>query len=128
MKILDLKQLDYLHDAIVRQIAFALTDTRKDLVVTVTCDDDCGYSDWCGKTLIITLANLLQASGTFLGHVAGYETVQSFDEGASADMSQKIQQLSKIGIAPPNIVLRFTLHSGSEFEIACDSIAIRSAE
>jgi hypothetical protein len=124
MKSLNFEKLGYLHDAIVQQISLVFTHSEKSLTITVVCDDDCGHAEWCGKTLTLTFAGLLRTSSAILGHVAGYDSVNFFNEGASAAMGQAIQQLSQMGISPPAIVLRLCLHSGSELEIACDSVAV----
>ncbi|MCK1642486.1 hypothetical protein IVA95_34255 [Bradyrhizobium sp. 157] len=124
MKVQDVEQLDYLHDALLKKITFASTDKNKNLLMNVICDDDCGYPDWCGKKLVVTFSNVVRASGTLLGHITGYDTVQSLDEGASEDMKEGLRQLSEMGIVPPQIIRRLILHSGSELEIACDSIDV----
>ena len=125
MENFDIGQLEYLHDAIVKEISFTYSDTSKNLRITTACDDDSGCFDWCGKTVIVTFLNVVRASGTLLGHVAGYDMVQSFSEGASADMKRSFQQLSGIGIAAPRVIVKLCLHSGSEVEIACDEISVR---
>ena len=75
--------------------------------------------------MTVTLLNVLRASGVVLGHVAGHDIINSFSEGASGDMERSIRVMCGMGIFAPKILLRLTLHSGSEIEIACDEIDIR---
>lgn len=124
MNITDLEQLEYLHDAIVKEIAFAYTNSSKGLRISSICNGDCGYHDWNGKTVIVTLSQVTRASGVLLGHVAGRDMIQSFSEGASAEMKLNIDKLCSIGVVAPKVFLRLTLHSGSELEIACDEITV----
>lgn len=125
MKIDDPEQLEYLHDATVDEIVFGYSNDSKDMRLTVTCDEECGHRDWAGRTLTVTFSNLLRASGTWLGHVMGHDTVNSIREGASADMQQSVGALCGMGIDAPGRLLRLTFHSGSEIEIACDEIDVQ---
>lgn len=125
MRITDMEQLEYLHDAIVTEITYVYTNSSKDIRIVAVCDDDSGHLIWSGKTVIVTLSNVLRASGVLLGHVAGPDTIQSFSEGASGDMTQAVEELCSIGIVAPKAFLRLTLHSGSQIEIAFDEIDVR---
>lgn len=124
MRIFDLEQLAYLHDAVVSEMAFMSTGDFKEFRIKARCDDDCGYEDWSGKTVTITLSYVLRASGVIWGHVVGQDIVNSFSQGVSKDMEWNIRRLRDIGITAPKIFLRLTLHSGSEFEIACDEVDV----
>ncbi len=125
MKINDLEQLEYLHDAIVSEVAFVYKGNSKAIKIITICDSDCGYRDWSGKAVTVTLSNVLRASGVVLGHIAGQDIINSFSEGASEDMQRSIQVMCDIGIFAPKIFLRLAFHSGSEIEIACDEIDVR---
>jgi hypothetical protein len=125
MKITDKLILEYLHDAIVREISFVTNENGiKDLVITAKCDEDCGYEEWAGKAVAVTLSSVLLASAILLGHVAGEDIVQSFREGLSATSRQRIAEMRDIGISIPNSLLTLVLQSGSEIEIACDDVDI----
>ena len=124
MKVTDLNQLEYLHDAFVDEIAFMNSCASKNLKIQLRCDDDCGYPDWAGKALTVNFSNILRVSSVLLGHVDGQDIVGAFTKGVSEDMQQSIQKMSAIGISAPKIFLMLTLQSGSEIEIACDEISI----
>jgi hypothetical protein len=124
MRIRDMARLEYLHDAVVSEIAIIYAADSKSIRIVVACDEECGYEDWSGKDLEVTLSRVLLAFGLVLGHVAGPDAVQSFYEGASTEMMQKVQELRDAGISPPATFLRLTLHSGSEIEIACDEVDV----
>lgn len=124
MRIPDMNQLEYLHDATVSEIALTYDGDSKFLRIVATCDDECGYDEWSSKTVVVTLSNLVRASGFVLGHVAGHETIQSFGEGASEEMLRSMHVLGNIGISAPKTFLRLTLQSGSEIEIACGEVDV----
>jgi hypothetical protein len=125
MRLDDVNQLEYLHDATVSEVILGYSGDSKDLRMVVTCDEECGHPDWAGKTVTVIFSNLLRAAGTWLGHVVGQDAVSSIGEGGSIDMKQSIEALCRMGIAPPRRLLRLTLHSGSEIDIACDEVDIR---
>lgn len=125
MRITNIETLDYLHDAIVRYISFDMSaDGSKQLVIEAECDANCGYEEWAGKVVSVTLSNVILASAIFWGHVAGEDIVQSLIEGVSAATRQRVTQLSDLGISPPMTLLTVTLQSGSEIEIACDGVDV----
>lgn len=124
MRITDNEKLEYLHDAIVSEISLINANGSKHMRITATCDEECGYEDWSGKAVIVTLSNVFRASGVLFGHVAGEDIVNSFSEGVSAGMHRSIQELCRVGIAAPRVLLTLTLHSGSEFEVACGEIDV----
>jgi hypothetical protein len=124
MKADEMGKLEYLHDAILSEIAFVCAGDSKNIKMTAICDEDCGYHDWSGKSVVVTFSNIIRVSAILFGHVAGHDIVNSISEGVSADMQRCVEELCGLGVAPPKAFLRITLHSGSELEIACDGFAI----
>ena len=118
----DVAQLESLHNAIVSEIAFAYTDDSKTVHIIITGDEACVNREWAGRAVAVTLTNVLRVSGALLGHVAGRDVINSISNRTSTEMRRSIQELSDAGIITPRILLRLTLRSGSEIEIACDEI------
>jgi len=129
MRIADIELLEYLHDATVQEICFATgANGFKILMIRGKCDEDCGYLDWAGKRIVVTLSDVILASGMLFGHVAGEDMIQSFSQGVSAKTRQWVADLSSAGISTPTALLRFVLQSGSDIEVACGEINVTVAE
>jgi hypothetical protein len=120
----DIENLDYLHDAVVDDIIWKNGQNSKIAQMVVTCDIECEYPEWAGKRLVVTFNNVLLQSSLLLGHVAGRDSFDSCSEGVSASVMEHIQVLGGMGVTFPKTMLRIALHSGSELEIACDSVTV----
>lgn len=120
----DIEQLDYLHDAVVHEINWQPVQDSKILKMTFVCDEECERPGWAGKKVIVVCDDVLMASATLLGHVLGQDTFNSVSEGLSPSMLDDLQKLVDMGVSRPQVLLRITLHSGSELQIACNGIAV----
>jgi hypothetical protein len=124
MKITNTELLEYLHDAVVDGMSLDVVLESKNLVVNVTCDEDCGYDNWAGRRVAVTLSGVIVASAMLFGHVAGKDSVQSFREGISAATHQRLAELGQIGIPAPSTLLTLSFQSGSEVEVACAGVDV----
>lgn len=118
----DLEPLDHLHDARVEQIHWNPVQDSKIVQMTFTCDEECERPDWAGKTVNVVCDDVLMMSAVLLGHVLGQDTFDAWSEDLSPSMLEDLQKLARAGISRPEILLRITLHSGSELQIACNRV------
>ncbi len=123
---MDIRRLNYLHDAIVQEICFAHNAKKgfKELVIRAQGNDDCGYPDWAGKDVTVSLLDVIVATATLFGHVMGEDSIDGFDEGISARTDRLVTELVDAGVFSPTILLKITFHSGSYIEIACAGVDV----
>jgi hypothetical protein len=122
MRVTDKELLEYLHDAFVSRISFENNETSKNLIIRATFDEDCGDDEWAGKEVVVTLSGVVLTTAILLGHISGQDAVQSFVQGVSAGMRQRLTKLMAVGISIPEGLFTITLQSGSEIEVACEEI------
>jgi hypothetical protein len=126
-KNMDIRTLNYLHDAIVQEICFGHNAKGlKELVIRAQGDEDCGYTDWAGKDVRIRLVDVIVAAGTLFGHVMGEDSIAGFDGVISATTHGLVTELCNAGITNPKQLLRVSFRSGSYIEIACDHVDVSS--
>jgi hypothetical protein len=122
---MEIRTLNFLHDAVVQEISFVHNSTGvKELVIKAWSDPDCGYEDWAGKLVSLSLQDVIIADGTLFGHVMGEDSISGFEEGISPKTQRLLSQLVDAGVSAPTVLLRITFHSGSSIDIACDEIEV----
>lgn len=121
----NLSDLTYLHDARVLEMFYSAGDDGlKQVLLRVTCHDNCGRDEWNGRTLNVLFRDTLLVQGQLLGHVLGDDEVNGLDQGVQSEAMATIKRLVASGMGEPNTMLTLTLHSGSEVSIACGSVEI----
>jgi hypothetical protein len=129
MKIVDQEQLEFLHDAALLDLCFEFRpDGERRLILRAMCDEDCGYEEWNGRLVSVILAGLTLTTVRLFGHVAGPEFINSFAAGVSAQTSSALEELKAAGIAIAEFLLTLSLQSGSEVELACESVEVVVAQ
>jgi hypothetical protein len=93
----------------------------------VTCDPDCGSPSLDGKTLEVTALDISIVRCCVHGGLDGHETVDSCDRQFSAETEAILSKGTVVGLREPSGRLSLVTHSGSEWEIAYESLEIREA-
>ncbi len=122
----ELNELAYLHDAVVNEILWTDVQGTKVTRLTVTCDDECARDDWAGRQIVVTFNDVILQTSLLHGYVDGQDTFDSHSDVLSQELRESLQKLSALGIPQPRICVRIALHSGSELQLACDSVTIQA--
>jgi hypothetical protein len=124
-KNMDILTLNYLHDASVQKICFVHNaEGVKELIIQAHGHEDCGYQEWAGKNVTVSLVDVIVSTGALFGHVTGEDSIAGFDEEVSETTPRLIAELVDAGISCPTTVLKITFHSGSFIEVACHGIDV----
>src|SRR4051794_33987879 len=92
----DLSLLDYLHDSVVSELVWDLSDPsqrRVHLIVEVPLHVE--YPAWMGCTLTITMSDVLVCRLTGYGCQIGTNTFDSFRYGVSAEIEGERRRLAE---------------------------------
>jgi len=117
--------LPYLHDAVFFDLQYdARTPGTRTLVMTVQCNPDAGYKPWNNATLSLCARGVFLLRCTAWGFCSGQDTIDSWHEGVSDATVSELARLRGQGARPPERLFTITLHSGSCFELVCESLEI----
>jgi hypothetical protein len=110
----------YLHDARCLQITWDCgnPDVRS-IRMKVIVDAEAGIPSWDGKTLLITLEDVVAARLTGWGYTIGDECIDSWKQGISDSLERDCRILVTKGISLPTLKFVISFRSGSELEVIC---------
>lgn len=117
--------LEYLHDADLHRICIDFLE-RRQLAFTATFHGDCGLSSIDGKTIEVVASDITLVTCCIRGAVVGRETIDACDQGVSEKASDIVAAGVRCGIREPKMSLSLCTHSGSEIEVLCESLTIRT--
>ena len=119
--------LSYSHDArlIGVQIDFA-TEIRS-LTSTFTYHDDCGLASVAGKTVSLTAEDIALLQSRVYGAMTNPETIDTCVLSVSDETAAHLSKWLEMGCRNPKARLSLTTHSGSIWEIMCESLSLRFA-
>lgn len=121
----DYRLLAFLHDAKCLEIIWDYTNSEtKSIRVVVIGDSDCGYAAWEGKTLTITISDVVVSRFTSRGYALGDEIIDSWTQTVSDSFRRDCDFLLSTGISVPDLRFSITFQSGSVLEAACGLISI----
>jgi hypothetical protein len=121
--------LDHLHDAVLVSLTFSpRPDGSRDGRLVATCDEECEYDEWAGKTVSLVFSDILLLDGVLLGHVCGQEFVNTISQGLLPCAEERVSALVREGVRMPRIRLTVALQSGSEVAVACDGVEVAVQE
>src|SRR5262245_37577850 len=118
-------ELEYLHDCALLEIKYDLTDAaNRRLMLVVEAPDDLGYQPWEGKTLSIMAAGVYLFHYMAWGHVNQQEVLDTWSESISDQTRVQLSRHESLGLAVPNTKYTVTFHSGSYFEVVCQTLTV----
>ena len=121
----DIKQLQYLHDAIVAEINWCVRDHgRRDVSLILHADEDCGVKQWSGQTVVLTFCDCFLFISTLLGHTLDPETLSTIRMGSTETTAGYLKRLKDCGISEPALSLIISFGSGAEIAVVCEDISI----
>jgi len=110
----------YLHDARCLEITWDCMRPDVRLIrMKVIVDPEAGLPPWNGKTLLITLEDVVAARFTLWGYTIGEECINSWNEGVSESLERECSVLLIKGISVPALKFVISFRSGSELEVIC---------
>ncbi|HMF18421.1 MAG TPA: hypothetical protein VKE98_14520 [Gemmataceae bacterium] len=121
----DYHLLAYLHDARCNEVLWDCNDPNsRSLHIVAIVDPEAGYPLWDGKTLEITLVNVVGACFEALGFVLGEENLDSWRLGVSESFERECEYLKLRGITTPPVRFTITFRSGSILEVVCSGVIV----
>lgn len=113
----------YLHDSAVQRMTFSIDDRGvHTFVLHMVCHPDSGHSEWSGQRLLLTAHDVIMSSMNACGYASGQDSINTIQSEVSAAFSSKVFDLVGRGVGAPSAYMRLKLNSGTEIEIACESI------
>jgi len=116
--------LDYLHDARLLGVQVDLSTEIRNLMFTATYHDDCGLALVASKTAKFTAEDVTFLQSRMYGAMAGHETIDSCDLSVSEETAAGLSKWIQIGGRVPKARLSLKTHSGSVWEVMCESLSL----
>lgn len=117
--------LDYLHDARLLSVHVEFGSSGRDFEFTAIYHEDCGLAVVNGKTATFRAADVTILQSRLYGGVTGEESIDSCELSVSADTEGLIQDFRRMGGRQPRARLSVRTHSGSTWEVMCESLSLR---
>jgi hypothetical protein len=118
--------LDYLHDALLHGVQFDLATEERNLVFIATYHEDCGLATVAGKTVELTAKDITLFHSRVFGAVCGLETIDSCNLSVSDMVATELAEFLRMGGRVPKARLSISTHSGSAWEIMCESLSLQT--
>ena len=120
-----LENVAYLHDAEVHAFTLGIEESGQMIFrLKLRCDPDCGLEAWNDRWIGIEFSDPLVVLAEMFGYVSNAETFDSWNEGPSKLMQERIGSLAEMGIPIPKHTVQLVFHSGSITEVACEKIRL----
>jgi hypothetical protein len=124
-----LDHVAYLHDARCLELTWDCSRPGDRAIrLKLVVDPDAELPSWNGKTLVISLSDVVAARFMGWGYTTGQDSIDNWSQGVSDFLERECKVLASKGIKIP--LLRFTIsfHSGSELEVICSEASALVAE
>ncbi len=116
--------LSYLHDARLLGVQVDFSTEILSLAFTATFHDDCGLASVADKTVRVTAQDITLLESRVHGAMTNPETINSCDLSVSDGTSAQLTERLRIGGRDPKARLSLTTHSGSIWEVMCESLSL----
>jgi len=103
------------------------TEVRS-LTFTAKFHDDCGLPPIEGRVVSVTALDITFMRAHVFGAMSVPETIDSCDMSVSDETAAFLTQWLKIGGRDPKARMSLTTHSGSFWEIMCESLSVALQE
>ena len=121
---LTVEALAYLHDADLHGVVFDCNTPNRSVSFTATFHNDCGSPDLNGRSIRVVADDITLLKAEVHGAMAGREEIDSCDLISSEAAERALAPSIKIGLRKPRMSLMLVTHSGSVWEIMCESLAV----
>lgn len=116
--------LDWLHDCLVTEFRYVVAENgNRRLEILMMAPSDMGHPTWDGHTLMLTAKDVLVFKWSALGFSTSPETIDAWREVA-ADSFSEVQIFLKNGGKLPARGCTVCFHTGSFFDLVCQSIDV----
>ncbi len=122
---LTLEALEYLHDADLHGVEFDSSTPVRSVSFTATYHPQCGSKELDGRSIRVIADDITLFRAEVHGAMANREEIDYCDSTVSNEAEQLIQRGVDVGMRRPRLSMRLVLHSGSWWEIMCESIALK---
>lgn len=99
--------------------------SERNFEFTAKYHEDCGLAAVNGKTVTVSAVDVTLLQSRMIGGVIGEETIDSCELSVSSDTAVLIRDSMRIGGRSPKTGLSLTTHSGSVWEVRCESLCLR---
>jgi hypothetical protein len=120
--------LSYLHDARLLGVQVDFSTEIRSLAFTATYHEDCGLASVAGKTVRLTAEDVTLLESRVRGAMTSPETIDSCDLSISDETAAHLSKWLQMGGRDPKARLSLTTHSGSVWEIMCESLSVNILE
>jgi hypothetical protein len=115
-----LDHVAYLHDATCIEVTWDCSRPEARAIrMKVVVHPNADLASWNGKTLLITLSDVVAARFTGWGYTIGEECIDNWKQGLSDSLKRECGVLLSKGIAIPSLSFIISFNSGSELEVIC---------
>jgi hypothetical protein len=115
-----LDHVAYLHDAKCLELTWDCSRPEERVIrMKVIVDPDAELPSWNGKTVLITLSDVVVARLMGWGYATGDECIDNWRQGVSDFLERECEVLVSKGITIPSLKFTIAFHSGSELEVIC---------
>lgn len=119
-----LDHVAYLHDAKCLEVTWDCSHPEERVIrMKVVVDPDAELPSWNGKTLLITLSDVVAARLMGWGYTIGDECIDNWRQGVSDFLERECKVLVSKEITIPSLKFTISFHSGSELEVICSEVS-----
>jgi hypothetical protein len=119
--------LAYLHDARLLAVMVDFADAERTLTVTAKYDTDCGLPSMAGKTVVLVATEITLIRAEVYGALTEVETVDRCDLSVTREAADLLTSAIQSGIRTPRSRLSLVAHSGSIWEVMCETLTLTLA-
>ena len=120
--------LSYLHDARLVGVEVDFSTEVRSLTLTAAYHGDCGLPSVAGRTVRVTAEDITLMRSCVHGAMSNPETIDSCDLSVSDETAGYLGKWLQMGGRDPKARLSLTTHSGSVWEIMCESLSVNILE
>lgn len=120
--------LSLMHDARLLEVEVDFSTGIRRLTFTARYNEDCGLPSYSGKTVKLTAEDIALMRSMVHGAIMNPEQIDSCDLTVSKDMEIQFNQYTQNGSRDAKARLSVKTHSGSIWEILCESLSLEIME
>jgi hypothetical protein len=113
-----------LHDARLLGVQVDFSTEVRNIAFTAAYHRDCGLASVAGKTVKLTAQDITLLQSRVHGAMANPETIDACELSVSEGATAHLKEWLRIGGRDPKTRLSLTTHSGSVWEVMCESLSL----
>jgi len=118
-----LKQVEWIHDCVVRNIVYDASKAERSLSISMDCPHDLGYQPWAGRRIVLTAVDVA-AIRQSVWATANPETIDAIRPEITTDFQKNTAGFRRLGVRFPSLEFTASFHSGSALEVICESLQV----